>query len=110
MKNTIKLGLLSAMIIGVFSACSSEPKSLDYYKDPKNAKELEAKIKECKEKFPKGSKKLDEEQLKYLNGNPSKVYLECENAYKANYSRSFDYKPTTSTKELMQKAREQNKQ
>ncbi|EKL5047147.1 hypothetical protein PR606_001442, partial [Campylobacter coli] len=69
-----------AVITGVFSACSSEPKTVQYYEDPKNATELEAKIKEC------------------------------ANAYKANYSKSFDYKPQVSTKELMQKAREQNKQ
>ncbi|MBX1002306.1 EexN family lipoprotein [Campylobacter jejuni] len=99
MKNTIKLGLLSAMIIGVFSACSSEPKSVEYYKDPKNAKELEAKIKECQEEFPKGSKKLNEEQVKYMNGNPSKTYLECENAYKAEYSKSLD-KPRESAREF----------
>ncbi|MBX1307162.1 hypothetical protein I9X12_06795, partial [Campylobacter jejuni] len=42
------------------------------------------------EEFPKGSKKLNEEQVKYMNGNPSKTYLECENAYKAEYSKSFD--------------------
>ena len=47
MKNVIKLGLLSAIVATLFSACSSEPKSVQYYEDPKNAKELEAKIKEC---------------------------------------------------------------
>ncbi|EPU0074120.1 EexN family lipoprotein, partial [Campylobacter jejuni] len=47
MKNTIKLALLGAVITGVFSACSSEPKTVQYYEDPKNATELEAKIKEC---------------------------------------------------------------
>ncbi|EEU7878638.1 EexN family lipoprotein, partial [Campylobacter coli] len=36
-----------AVITGVFSACSSEPKTVQYYEDPKNATELEAKIKEC---------------------------------------------------------------
>ena len=45
MKNTIKLGLLSFAIVGVFSACSSEPKSVQYYEDSKNAKKLEAKSK-----------------------------------------------------------------
>ncbi|EGJ6905406.1 hypothetical protein INC61_001753 [Campylobacter jejuni] len=72
MKNTIKLALLGAVITGVFSACSSEPKTVQYYEDPKNA-------------------------------------TECANAYEARYSKSFDYKPQVSTKELMQKAREQNK-
>ncbi|EAH4590501.1 hypothetical protein DPM92_08725 [Campylobacter jejuni] len=37
MKNTIKLALLGAVITGVFSACSSEPKTVQYYEDPKNA-------------------------------------------------------------------------
>lgn len=37
MKNTIKLALLGAVIAGVFSACSSEPKTVQYYEDPKNA-------------------------------------------------------------------------
>ncbi|EKT0418661.1 EexN family lipoprotein [Campylobacter jejuni] len=73
MKNTIKLGLLSAMIIGVFSACSSEPKSVEYYKDPKNARELEAKIKECNK-----------------NANSAKTDTECANAYNAEYSKSFE--------------------
>ncbi|QWU80806.1 lipoprotein, EexN family (plasmid) [Campylobacter novaezeelandiae] len=73
MKNTIKLGLLSAMIIGVFSACSSEPKSVEYYKDPKNAKELEAKIKECNK-----------------NANSAKNDTECANAYNAEYSKSLE--------------------
>ncbi|WP_459595087.1 EexN family lipoprotein, partial [Campylobacter jejuni] len=47
MKNTIKLALLSVVTACVFSACSSEPKTVQYYEDPKNATELEAKIKEC---------------------------------------------------------------
>ncbi|EIW6661774.1 EexN family lipoprotein [Campylobacter jejuni] len=69
MKNTIKLALLGAVITGVFSACSSEPKTVQYYEDPKNATELEAKIKEC------------------------------ANAYKANYSKSFQ-KPRESAMEF----------
>ncbi|ECO7059729.1 hypothetical protein FXL37_08420, partial [Campylobacter jejuni] len=69
MKNTIKLALLGAVITGVFSACSSEPKTVQYYEDPKNATELEAKIKEC--------------------------------ANASSYSKSFNYKPQVSTKELM---------
>ena len=71
MKNTIKLGLLSFAIVGIFSACSSEPKSVQYYEDPKNAKELEAKIKECDK-----------------NANSNKTDIECANAYKARYSKS----------------------
>ncbi|EAL6525567.1 hypothetical protein DSW85_07880 [Campylobacter coli] len=90
MKNTIKLALLGAVITGVFSACSSEPKTVQYYEDPKNATELEAKIKECDK-----------------NANSAKTDTECANA--SRYSKSFDYKPQVSTKELMQKAREQNK-
>ncbi|EPS3560709.1 TPA: EexN family lipoprotein [Campylobacter jejuni] len=74
MKNTIKLALLGAVITGVFSACSSEPKTVQYYEDPKNATELEAKIKEC--------------------------------ANASSYSKSFNYKPQVSTKELMEQARE----
>ncbi|EHT5293676.1 hypothetical protein ODE02_001993, partial [Campylobacter coli] len=43
------------------------------------------------------------------NANSAKTDTECANAYEARYSKSFDYKPQVSTKELMQKAREQNK-
>ncbi|EHK8858099.1 EexN family lipoprotein, partial [Campylobacter jejuni] len=64
------LALLGAVITGVFSACSSEPKTVQYYEDPKNATELEAKIKEC--------------------------------ANASSYSKSFNYKPQVSTKELME--------
>ncbi|TLD80748.1 hypothetical protein LS70_008705 [Helicobacter sp. MIT 11-5569] len=88
MKRAVKLGLLGAIVAGVFSACSSEPKSVEYYSDPKNAKELEAKVAECKKKFPEGSEKLEKEQLKYLNGNPSNEYADCENAYSANFMNS----------------------
>ncbi|EMX2672703.1 EexN family lipoprotein [Campylobacter coli] len=70
MKNTIKLALLGVVITGVFSACSSEPKTVQYYEDPKNATELESKIKEC--------------------------------ANASSYSKSFNYKPQVSTKELME--------
>ncbi|EOU4155518.1 EexN family lipoprotein [Campylobacter coli] len=70
MNNTIKLALLGVVITGVFSACSSEPKTVQYYEDPKNATELEAKIKEC--------------------------------ANASSYSKSFNYKPQVSTKELME--------
>ncbi|EAL6051927.1 hypothetical protein DTA48_07665 [Campylobacter jejuni] len=72
MKNTIKLALLGAVITGVFSACSSEPKSVQYYEDPKNATELEAKIKECDK-----------------NANSAQTDTECANAYKASYSKSL---------------------
>ncbi|WP_270989411.1 EexN family lipoprotein [Campylobacter upsaliensis] len=72
MKNVIKLGLLSAIVATLFSACSSEPKSVQYYEDPKNAKELEAKIKECDK-----------------NANSAKTNTECANAYKARYSKSL---------------------
>ncbi|EKE4816860.1 EexN family lipoprotein [Campylobacter jejuni] len=83
MKNTIKLALLGAVITGVFSACSSEPKTVQYYEDPKNATELEAKIKECDK-----------------NANSAKTDTECANA--SSYSKSFNYKPQVSTKELME--------
>ncbi|WP_270981374.1 EexN family lipoprotein [Campylobacter helveticus] len=72
MKNTIKLALLGVVITGVFSACSSEPKTVQYYEDPKNATELEAKIKECDK-----------------NANSAQTDTECANAYKANYSKSL---------------------
>ncbi|EJA3375236.1 hypothetical protein MWJ33_001700 [Campylobacter jejuni] len=68
MKNTIKLALLGAVITGVFSACSSEPKTVQYYEDPKNA-------------------------------NSAKTDTECANAYKANYSKSFQ-KPRESAMEF----------
>ncbi|WP_270983337.1 EexN family lipoprotein [Campylobacter helveticus] len=71
MKNIIKLGLLSAIVAILFSACS-EPKSVQYYEDPKNAKELEAKIKECDK-----------------NANSAETNTECANAYKAQYSKSL---------------------
>ncbi|MDL0101562.1 EexN family lipoprotein [Campylobacter felis] len=71
MKNVIKLGLLSAIVAILFSACS-EPKSVQYYEDPKNAKELEAKIKECDK-----------------NANSAETDTECANAYKARYSKSL---------------------
>ncbi|EPW0563525.1 EexN family lipoprotein [Campylobacter upsaliensis] len=93
MKNVIKLGLLSAIVATLFSACSSEPKSVQYYEDPKNAKELEAKIQECDK-----------------NANSAKTDTECANAYKARYSKSFNYKPQKSTKELMEEARKQFKE
>ncbi|EAJ7130276.1 EexN family lipoprotein [Campylobacter jejuni] len=92
MKNVTKLGLLSAIVAILFSACS-EPKSVQYYEDPKNAKELEAKIKECDK-----------------NANSAENDTECANAYKAQYSKSFNYKPQKSTKELMEEARKQFKE
>ncbi|EAH5902998.1 EexN family lipoprotein [Campylobacter jejuni] len=82
MKNVIKLGLLSAVVATLFSACSSEPKSVQYYEDPKNAKELEAKIKECDK-----------------NANSAKTNTECANAYKARYSKSLQ-KPRESAMEF----------
>ncbi|EAL6051928.1 hypothetical protein DTA48_07670 [Campylobacter jejuni] len=82
MQNLIKLGLLSVVTAGVFSACSSEPKSVQYYEDPKNATELEAKIKECDK-----------------NANSAQTDTECANAYKASYSKSFQ-KPRESAMEF----------
>ncbi|EAJ7322549.1 EexN family lipoprotein, partial [Campylobacter jejuni] len=64
------------------SACSSEPKTVQYYEDPKNATELEAKIKECDK-----------------NANSAKTDTECANAYKASYSKSFQ-KPRESAMEF----------
>lgn len=84
MKNAIKLSLLSAVIAGFFSACSSEPKSVQYYEDPKNAKELEAKIEECKK-----------------NANSAQTDTECANAYKAQYSKSSK-KPRESAMEFFE--------
>lgn len=73
MKNVIKFSILSVFVAGVFSACSSEPKSVEYYKDPKNAEELAEKVKECKK-----------------NANSEFKDDECANAYKAERSKSFD--------------------
>ena len=73
MKNVIKISILSALVAGIFSACSSEPKSVQYYEDPKNAEELAEKIKECKK-----------------NANSELNDDECANAYKAEYSKSFE--------------------
>ncbi|EAH8337864.1 EexN family lipoprotein [Campylobacter upsaliensis] len=87
MKNVIKLGLLSAVVATLFSACSSEPKSVQYYEDPKNAKELEAKIKECDK-----------------NANSAKTNTECANAYKAQYSKSLqNFQNTKITDEEIKK-------
>ncbi|ELR5023077.1 EexN family lipoprotein [Campylobacter upsaliensis] len=81
MKNVTKLGLLSAIVAILFSACS-EPKSVQYYEDPKNVKELEAKIKECDK-----------------NANSAENDTECANAYKARYSKSLQ-KPRESAMEF----------
>ncbi|EGK8046782.1 EexN family lipoprotein [Campylobacter upsaliensis] len=87
MKNVIKLGLLSAVVATLFSACSSEPKSVQYYEDPKNAKELEAKIQECDK-----------------NANSAKTDTECANAYKARYSKSLqNFQNTKITDEEIKK-------
>ncbi|EOA2510174.1 EexN family lipoprotein [Campylobacter upsaliensis] len=87
MKNVIKLGLLSAIVATLFSACSSEPKSVQYYEDPKNAKELEAKIQECDK-----------------NANSAKTNTECANAYKARYSKSLqNFQNTKITDEEIKK-------
>ncbi|ECB9910907.1 hypothetical protein F2450_08935, partial [Campylobacter coli] len=67
------LALLSVVTACVFSACSSEPK---------NATELESKIKECDK-----------------NANSAQTDTECANAYKANYSKSFQ-KPLSSAKDF----------
>ncbi|EPY3604015.1 EexN family lipoprotein [Campylobacter upsaliensis] len=86
MKNVTKLGLLSAIVAILFSACS-EPKSVQYYEDPKNAKELEAKIKECDK-----------------NANSAKTNTECANAYKAQYSKSLqNFQNTKITDEEIKK-------
>ncbi|EGK8000945.1 EexN family lipoprotein [Campylobacter upsaliensis] len=86
MKNVTKLGLLSAIVAILFSACS-EPKSVQYYEDPKNAKELEAKIKECDK-----------------NANSAKNDTECANAYKARYSKSLqNFQNTKITDEEIKK-------
>lgn len=60
--------MLSAIVAILFSACL-EPKSVQYYEDPKNAKELEAKIQECDK-----------------NANSAENDTECANAYKAQKS------------------------
>ena len=87
MKNVTKLGLLSAVVATLFSACSSEPKSVQYYEDPKNAKELEAKIQECDK-----------------NANSAKTDTECANAYKARYSKSLqNFQNTKITDEEIKK-------
>ncbi|MGI7396496.1 hypothetical protein ACNF9Q_09620, partial [Campylobacter coli] len=56
---------------------------VQYYEDPKNATELEAKIKECDIK----------------NANSAQTDTECANAYKASYSKSFQ-KPLSSAKDF----------
>lgn len=69
MKNTIKLGLLAMVIAGAFVACS-EPKSVQYYEDPKNAKESELTDTECanayKAQYSKSSKKPRESAMEFF--------------------------------------------
>ena len=73
MKNVVKISILSALVAGIFSACSSEPMSVQYYQDPKNAEESAEKLKECKK-----------------NANSELNDDECANAYKAEYSKSYE--------------------
>ncbi|MFH5261856.1 EexN family lipoprotein, partial [Campylobacter coli] len=77
-----KLALLSIVTACVFSACSSEPKKYVILRRSKNATELESKIKECDK-----------------NANSAQTDTECANAYKANYSKSFQ-KPRESAMEF----------
>ncbi|EAH5311648.1 hypothetical protein CT110_08120 [Campylobacter jejuni] len=72
MKNTIKLALLGAVITGVFSACSSEPKTVQYYEDPKNANSAKTDT-ECanayKASYSKSFQKPRESAMEFFKNN-----------------------------------------
>lgn len=79
--------LLSTALAGIiFAACSSEPKSVEYYQ--KNPNERDTKIKECKDKEVKFSlenmnltnKEMQEAFKKSLGKT---LAQECENAKNA---------------------------
>ncbi len=93
----ITLGLTSFSPIVFLGACSSESKSMEYFKETKNEKELKDALKYCKEN-----------RDSILKDKTSKEYIECENAFKADMSRSMG-KELLDYGELMKQAEEKAK-
>ncbi|EGS0795775.1 EexN family lipoprotein [Campylobacter coli] len=92
----ITLGLASFSLIVFLGACSSEPKSMEYFKEAKNEKELKDTLKYCKE---------NKDSIK---DTTSKEYIECKNAFRADMSKSMGKEPLDS-KELLDEGREKAK-
>ncbi|MCH3694971.1 EexN family lipoprotein [Campylobacter lari] len=90
----VVLGLASLSLIVFLGACSSEPKSMEYFKDSKNEKELKDTLKYCKDN-----------RDSILKDKTSKEYIECENAFKADIGKSMGNEPLDS-KELLDEGRE----
>ncbi|EGK7485488.1 EexN family lipoprotein, partial [Campylobacter lari] len=90
----VVLGLASLSLIVFLGACSSEPKSMEYFKDSKNEKELKDTLKYCKDN-----------RDSILKDKTSKEYIECENAFKADIGKSMGKEPLDS-KELLDEGRE----
>ncbi|HEC1777046.1 EexN family lipoprotein [Campylobacter sp. RKI_CA19_01128] len=90
----VVLGLASLSLIVFLGACSSEPKSMEYFKDSKNEKELKDTLKYCKDN-----------RDSILKDKTSKEYIECENAFKADVGKSMGKEPLDS-KELLDEGRE----
>ncbi|EAH8849782.1 hypothetical protein EWV02_08000 [Campylobacter lari] len=90
----VVLGLASLSLIVFLGACSSEPKSMEYFKDAKNEKELKDTLKYCKDN-----------RDSILKDKTSKEYIECENAFKADIGKSMGNEPLDS-KELLDEGRE----
>ncbi|WP_412097408.1 EexN family lipoprotein [Campylobacter lari] len=78
----VVLGLASLSLIVFLGACSSEPKSMEYFKDVKNEKELKDTLKYCKDN-----------RDSILKDKTSKEYIECENAFKADIGKSMGKEP-----------------
>ncbi|EGK8077142.1 EexN family lipoprotein [Campylobacter lari] len=78
----VVLGLASLSLIVFLGACSSEPKSMEYFKDAKNEKELKDILKYCKDN-----------RDSILKDKTSKEYIECENAFKADIGKSMGNEP-----------------
>ncbi|MPB17318.1 hypothetical protein AAH50_004030 [Campylobacter lari] len=78
----VVLGLASLSLIVFLGACSSEPKSMEYFKDSKNEKELKDTLKYCKDN-----------KDSILKDKTSKEYIECENAFKADIGKSMGREP-----------------
>ncbi|EAJ2196053.1 TPA: EexN family lipoprotein [Campylobacter jejuni] len=92
----ITLGLASFSLIVFLGACSSEPKSMEYFKEAKNEKELKDTLKYCKE---------NKDSIK---DTTSKEYIECKNAFRADMSKSMGKEPLSDV-ELAKQAEEKAK-
>ncbi|EAJ1254684.1 hypothetical protein A0Y59_05725 [Campylobacter lari] len=93
----VVLVLASLSLIVFLGACSSEPKSIEYFKDAKNEKELKDTLKYCKEN-----------KDSILKNKTSKKYIECENAFKADIGKLMGKEPLSDV-ELAKQAEEKAK-